>query len=212
MFKYPVACVVCLDGPGHLVSHLLGIQCFEVAQKITLFGKMALDGRYMGVTSIIMTTLDEDETFSLARYFPQVDGYILRILEEEIHEITSYQFLLLVMIWNTLGSAILLGEMAAIIVGIRKALQRPYDSRSTVILAPLSSKMLHLTEASCARGYGTFAEREVIKEEAIVTRNIMLTHLAVRSIFGQHNSKHIACARAAGDGQAAVGWLAPYDG
>jgi hypothetical protein len=214
MFEYPVPCYGCLDGPGHLVSHLMGRKYTEVTQKITLLGKVPLEGRYMQFDCIILSTLDEDETFSLSHYFPKLDEYILRTLEENIHEITRSQFLLLVAIWN-----IFKGPMrkepayaAAIIVGIRKALQRPHDPRSTVILAPLSVNILNFTGIVCASGVGTFAEREVIKKEATVTSNLMLSSLAARSIFGRQNGQRIFCARAVGDSQAAVGWLTPYTG
>jgi hypothetical protein len=214
MFRYPVPCPECFDGPGHLVSHLLNGHSFFVTQKVALFGKMQLEWRYMPATCIIMSTLDEDETFSLAGYLPDADGYILRTLEEEIHEIISSQFLILAMLWNTLGNVYVAfpGRLAAIIVGIRKALQLPYDSRSTIILAPLSLKMLRLRDELLAVGHGAFAEREVIKEEATVTINLMLTSLATRSIFGGQNGRRIFCARATGGGPAAVGWLAPCDG
>lgn len=161
-----------------------------------------------------MSTPSEDETFSLADYFPEADKYILRTLEEEIREIISSQFLLLVMVWNTLEGITFVypEDAAAIIVGIRKALRRPYDSRSAIILTPLSVKLLHLRDDISAKGYGAFAEREVIKEEATITSNFMLTILAARSIFGGQNGRRIFCARAVGDGQAAAGWLTPYDG
>jgi hypothetical protein len=214
MFKYQVPCDKCLDGPGHLVPHLLPRNNFKVTQTVTLFGKIRLEGRYMPVTCIIMSTLGEDETFSLAGYFLHVDKYILRTLEEEIHEIISSQFLLLVMVWNTLEShhVVLPEDAAAIIVGTRKALQRPYDSRSTIILAPLSLKILHLRDMISAQGFGTFTEREVVKEEATITIHLMLTSLATRLIFSGQNGRRIFCARAVGDVPAAVGWLAPYDG
>jgi hypothetical protein len=214
MFKYPVPCYKCLDGPGHLVSHLLRDYGFYVTQKVTLFNKIPLEGRYLQVTYIIMSTLDEDETFSLAGYFPNVEEYILRILEEDIKEVVCSQFPLLVMAWNNLTELLWMSpeEFAAIIVCIRKALQRPYDSRSTIILPALSPKLLHLRDDLLAKGYGAFAEREIIKKEATVTINLMFTNLATRSIFGGQNGRRIFCARAVGDGPAASGWLAPYDG
>jgi hypothetical protein len=82
VFTYQVPCYECLDGLGHLISHLLSGHIFRVTHDILLFGEISLKGRYMQVTSIIMGTLDEDETFSLAGCLHGVDEYILRILED----------------------------------------------------------------------------------------------------------------------------------
>jgi hypothetical protein len=213
IFKYPVSCSKCLDGPGHLLSHLLGRNLREVTQKITLFGKIQLEGRYMLVTCIIMSTLDEDETFSLAGFSPEVDEYIVRTLEEEIHEVMSSQFLLLVMIWNTLadGKWWSLGDLGGIVVGLRKALRLPYDPKATLVLGPLSLNLLHRGNDFLVKEYGTFAERELIKREITITSHLLLTNLAVRSIFGRLNSQQISCAQAVGDVPPALGWLPPYD-
>lgn len=214
MFTYPVLCPVCLDGPGHLVFHLLDVHCFTVTQKITLFEKVPLEGRIMPFIWIIMTTLFEDETLSLAGYFAEVDQGILRTLEEKIHEIASSQFLLLVMIWNTLEPFGLQWpeNVGAIVVGIGKALRLPYDPRATPILRPLSLKLRHIRNNLSARGYGSFAERELVAGETIITDQLLLTSLAVRSIFGRINSRFISCAQAVEDVQPALGWLPPYDG
>jgi hypothetical protein len=212
IFKYPVPCYECLDGPGHLVSHLLSGYQVRVTQRVTLFGKMLLEGRQMPVTCVIMSTLPEDETFSLAHYFLNADEYILRTLEEEIRKIIGCQFPLLLMVWNTLKQAewspVLLG---AIVVGISKALRLPYDPRATHILGPLSLMLLRVRNNVAARGYGSFAERELVEGEAIITSQFLLTNLAARSIFGQLNSRRIFCAQAVGNVQPALGWLPPHD-
>ena len=133
MFKHPVPCYGCLDGPGHLIAHLLSGHVFEVTQRMTLYGKMSLKGLYMPVTCIIMGALSGDESFSLAVYFPKVDEYILEKLEEEIHKITGSQFLLLIMTWNTLESVPVVYpvHVASIILGIRNALLCPTGYSST---------------------------------------------------------------------------------
>jgi hypothetical protein len=215
IFKYPVPCNGCLDGPGHLVSHLLNLAGYvEVHQKVTLFGKIPLRGRVMPVILAIIGTLSDGETLSLANYFSAAEDHILRTLEEDIRQVLSSQFHVLVMLWNALEQwePSYPEDTGAILIGIRRALQLPYDSRSTVILAPLSLKIAHLRTISSARGRGAFAEREVIKQQANATIRLVLTTLAVRSIFGRYNSQRIACARAVGDGQPAAGWLKPYDG
>jgi hypothetical protein len=168
----------------------------------------------MPVILAIIGTLSDDEAISLANYLPEAEEWILRTLEVDIREILSSQFYLLIMLWNTLEQLTLSypEDTGAILVGIRMALQLPFDCRSTTILAPLSLKIARLSDVSSATGDGTFAEREVIKDEANATRWLVLTTLAVRSIFGRYNWHRIACARAVGDGQPAVGWLQPYEG
>jgi hypothetical protein len=215
IFRYPVPCYKCLDGPGHLLSHLLGREYFAVTQKITLFGKIKLEGRPMQVTYIIMSTLSEDETFSLASYFPGVNKYIIRTLNEDIYETISSQFLLLVMIWNSLEGVfklILLNNLAAITVGIRQALRLPHDSKATFILGPLSLELLRLENDLSRRQYWSFTERELVRREARITSQLLLTNLAARLIFGRLNSHRISCAQATGEVQPALGWLPPYDG
>ena len=211
IFRYPVLCYGCLDGPGHLISHLLLEHYFAVTQKVTLFGKLPLEGRYMQVTCIIMSTPDADET--LAGYFPEVDEYILRALEVEIHEIISSQFLLFVLIWNTLEQARSMAplNLGAIVVGIRKALQLPDDPKATLILGPLSVRLLRIRNYLSTGGYRTFAERELVKREATMTSQLLLSNLAIRSIFGRLNSHRISCAQAVGDVPPALGWLPPHD-
>jgi hypothetical protein len=215
MFKYPVPCYGCLDGPAHLVSHLLSFANFiEVNQEVTLFDKIPLQGRFMPVILAIISTLFDDEALSLANYLPGAEEYILRTLEGDIRKILSSQFHLLVMLWNTLEQLALTfpENIGAILVGIRRALQLPYDSRSTAILSPLSLKIARLRDISSATVRTTIAERDVIKDEANATRWLVLTTLAVRSIFGRYNWHRIACARAVGDDQPALGWLKPYEG
>lgn len=211
IFEYPVPCYGCLDGPGHLISHLLTEHYFMVTQKVTLFGKLPLEGQYMQVTCIIMSTPDADET--LAGYFPKVDEYILRELKVEIHEIISSQFLLFVMIWNTLEQAesTVALNLGAIVVGIRKALQLPDDPKVTPVLRPLSLELLRIGNGLSTRRYQRFTERELVKREVTMTSQLLLTNLAVRSIFGRFNSHRISCAQAVGDIPPALGWLPPYD-
>jgi hypothetical protein len=215
IFKYPVPCYECLDGPGHLASHLLSLaEYVEVDREVTLFGKIPLKGRQMPVIPAIIGTLSDGEALALASYFPEAEEHILRILEGDIGRILSSQFDLLVMLWNTLEQQTLEfpEDIGAILIGIQTALQLPYDSRSTAILAPLSLKTAHLRDVSSAGVRRTIAERDVIKDEANATARLVLTTLAVRSIFGRCNRRRIACARAVGDDQPAVGWLKPYEG
>jgi hypothetical protein len=215
IFRYPVPCYKCLDGPGHLLSHLLGREFFAVSQKITLFGKIQLEGRAMLVTCIIMSALSEDGTFSLASYFPGVDRYILRTLEEDIRETISSQFLLLIMIWNNLERGFrwrLLNNLAAIVVGIHRALRLSHDPKATFILGPLSLELLRLESDLSTQGFWPFSERELVRGEARIASQLLLTNLAVRSIFGRLNSHRISCAQATGDVPPALGWLPPYDG
>jgi hypothetical protein len=212
IFKYPVPCGGCLDGPGHLVSHLLSLaDDVDIYRKVMLFGKIKERSMPVILAIIILT---DYEALSLAKYFPETEERILWILEEGIREILDSQFHLLVMLWNTLEQLTLSypEDTGSILVGIRKALQLPYDPRCTAILAPLSLKIARLRDVSSAMGDGAFAEREVIKEEANATRRLVLSTLAARSIFGRYNSHRIACARAVWDGQPAVGWLKPYEG
>jgi hypothetical protein len=214
MFKYPVSCYKCLDGAGHLVSHLLNGHMFKVTQSITLFGKIPLKGRHMSVTCIILSSLSEDEMFSLAGYFPGVDRYILQTLEEDIHEIIRSQLLLLIMIRNTLEEIETspLEGLAAIVVGIRHALRLPHDSKATFIFRPLSLGLLRFeSDLSRQRGW-SFAQRELVRGEARISSQLLLTNLAARSIFGRLNSRRISCAQATGDIPPALGWLPPYDG
>jgi hypothetical protein len=168
----------------------------------------------MLLTWIILGTLSEDEMCSLAGYFPEVDEYILRTLEEEIHNIINSQFLLLVMIWNTLEEArpSLPVNIGAIVGGIRKALRLPHDPKATFILGPLSLKLLRLESDLYTQGYRPFAGRELVRGEARITSQLLLANLAVRSIFGRLNSHRISCAQAVGGVQPALGWLPPYDG
>jgi hypothetical protein len=212
MFRYPISCYECLDGPGHLAFHLLS-GGFIVTQKITLFGKIPLEGRYMRVTCIILSSLDEDETFSLASYTPTIDEYFLRTLEEDIHEVTSSQFLLVVMIWNTLADNgwWSVRDLGGIVLGVRKALRLPYDPKATLVLGPLSLILLRRTNELLVKEYGTLAERELFKRETTITSHLLLTNLAVRSIFGRLNSHQISCAQAVGDVPPALGWLPPYE-
>jgi hypothetical protein len=215
IFKYPVPCTRCLDGPGHLVSHLMSLAGYVwVDQEVTLFGKIPLDGRNMPVILAIIGTRSDGEALSLANYFSGAEERILRTLEGDIRQVINSQFHLLVMLWNTLEQLTLSypENIGAILIGIRKALQLPYDSISTAILAPLSLKIAGLRDIISASGNGTFAEREVIKEEANATIRLVLTTLAIRSIFGRCNGQRIACARAVGDSQPALGWLKPYEG
>jgi hypothetical protein len=215
IFTYPVPCYGCLDGPGHLASHLLSLAGYvEVDREVTLFGKIPLKGRGMPVILAIIGTLPDGEALSLASYFPEAEEHILRILEGDIGKILSSQFDLLVMLWNTVEQKMLEFPevIGAILVGIRKALQLPYNSRSTSILAPLSLKIARLREVSSAEVRRTIAEREAINDEANATIQLLLTALAVRSIFGQCNRRRIACARAVWDSQPAVDWLKPYEG
>jgi hypothetical protein len=212
IFKYPAPCFECLDGPGHLVSHLLSGPYFEVTQRITLLGKIQLKGQTLQVPCIIMSTLCEDKAFSLARYFPEANEYIIRTLEEEIHEIISSQFLLLVMIWNTLEQFrySFPREIGAMVVGIRKALRLPYDPKATLILGPLSLKLQRIGNDLRVEGY-RFAERGLVEGEVTITSQLLRTNLAIRSIFGRLNSHRISCAQAVGEVQPALGWLPPYN-
>jgi hypothetical protein len=215
IFKYPVPCYGCLDGPGHLVSHLLNLADYVlVDQEVTLFGKIPLKGRLMPVILAIIGTLSDGEALSLANYFLDAEERILWTLEGDIKEILGSQLHLLALLWNTLERETLEypDDIGAILIGIRRALQLPYNSISTAVLAPLSLKIAGLRDIISASGNGTFAEREVIKQEANATIRLMLTTLAIRSIFGQCNGQRIACARAVGDDQPAAGWLKPYEG
>jgi hypothetical protein len=213
MFRYPVPCYECFDGPGHLISHLLSGHQLHVTQDVTLFGKIPLKGRYMRVLFIMLSTLSGDETFTLAGYFPKVDEYILQTLEEDIHEIARSQYLLFVMIWNTLANTAWWSpkEIGGIVVGVRKALRLPYDSKATFILGPLSMKLLRIGKDLARGAYGGLAERELVKREITITSQLLLANLASRSIFGRLNSHQISCAQAVGDAPPALGWLPPYD-
>jgi hypothetical protein len=212
MFKHPVLCRGCLDGPGHLAAHMLLTQHVGISQKVTLLGKIPLEGRYMSVKLVILISLFDGHASSSLSYLPGVEESIRWTLEEDIREIVASQFHLLVMIWNTLGveSFRWPKDVAAIVTGIHKALRLSYDSRSTLILAPLSLLILRLRDYFSAHGQGAFAERELVIEEATKVGDLLLTNLAVRSIFGRHNGRRIACARAVGDIQPALDWLAPY--
>jgi hypothetical protein len=210
IFKYPVPCLECLDAPCHLVSHLLSGPYFEVTQRITVLGKIQLKGQTLQVPCIIMSTLSENMAFSLAHYFPDANEYIIRTLEEEIHEITSSQFLLLVMIWNTsLDFGHRIWEVGAMVVGIRKALRLPYDPKATLILGPLSLKLQRVRDL-VAKEFPSI-ERDIVRREVTITTQLLLTNLALRLIFGRLNSHQISCAQAVGEVQPALGWLPPYD-
>jgi hypothetical protein len=214
IFQHPVPCYRCLDGPGHFSSHLLNAAGgnFEVAQQHTLFGAISLKGRYMPIILIIIITLSGGETPLLAGYFPQVEEHILQTLEEELEVAVNSQFYLLIMVWNSMEMPEGTGGFGAILVGIQMALKLPCDHRSTTILAPLSREIHRRSDNMLAPGFGSFTDRQLINEQATITSQLLLTTLAARLIFGRHNSHRIACARAMGDVQPAVGWLPTHEG
>jgi hypothetical protein len=168
----------------------------------------------MRVICIILSNLSGDEPFSLTGYYPGVDEHILRTLEEKINEVIRSQFLLLVMIWNTLAETGRWSpeDLGGIVVGVRTALRLPCDPKATLILAPLSLKLVRIGNDLPVGVFGTFAERELVKRETGIACQLLLTNLAVRSIFGRLNSYRISCAQAIGDVPPALGWLPPYDG
>ena len=67
-------------------------------------------------------------------------------------------------------------DIAAIVVGLLKALELPSDWRSTIILAPLSLKIRQVSDAMLAVGYRSLAEREFVAEQASITSQLLLAN------------------------------------
>jgi hypothetical protein len=215
IFRYPVPCHGCFDGPDHLVSHLLNQRDpVVVTQDLTLLGEIPLIGRHLAITLSVIGTLSSGEIPSLAIFLPEVDRYIVRGLEDHMNEILRSQFHPPTMVWNTIEMVWLKvpESVAAVLVGLQKALQLPPDGHSTVLLAPLSLVIRELSDHMLAARYRSLAEREFVAEQASITSRLLLTNLAVRSIFGRYNCNRVSCARAMGDVQPAAGWLPLYKG
>jgi hypothetical protein len=183
----------------------------QVSQKLTIFGKIELEGTLMAVPLIILSTIGCEAPSLASYYLENCQPHVLRMLEEDV---LCSQFHLLILVLNTIEllDPRLPAAVGAVLVGLQKALQLDSDERSTVILATLSLKILQLSHKMLAERHGSPAEREAVAEQAVITSQLLLTNLATRFIFGRHNCDRVSCARAVGDVRPAVGWLPLYEG
>ena len=101
-------------------------------------------------------------------------------------------------------------ELAAVSVCINKALDMPWDQRTTLIVHPLVACVLFLKDAMIRSACRAAQENEVASMEAGVAVNRLQSCLAREMIFGAQNVRLLACARTTGNWKPAVGWLPPH--
>jgi hypothetical protein len=215
IFRYPITCAACWDGPGHLVFHLFSVLWWRnYPKELTLFAAVPLEGRPMQVNCIIFCLLYSDEPLPLAGYFDRPDQQCVALLKEMIDKIKSSQLHLLAWILNVSRSfedrRVYSEDLAALLVGAQVAMKRPPEPTSAFILAPLSQTILRLRDKMLLLRARTYIEREAVSDQAARTSQLLLNNLATQLIFGRCNSQSISCARAMADICPASGWLPPW--
>jgi hypothetical protein len=214
IFRYPITCAACWDGPGHLLFHLFSVLSWRgYPKELTLFATVPLNGRVMEVNCIIFCLLHSDEALPLAEYFDRPDQQCVVLLNEMIDNIRSSRLHLLTWTLNVSRSFpgnVFSEDLAALLVGAQMAMEQPPEPASAFILVPLSQHLLQLRDRMLSYWRRTLVEREAVAEQATRTSQLLLSSLATQLIFGRSNGQSISCARAVVDICPAFGWLPPY--
>ncbi|KIM20823.1 hypothetical protein M408DRAFT_122873 [Serendipita vermifera MAFF 305830] len=205
LFQYPVNCTGCLDGPGHLLFHILKV--------VTPRGFVPKNPALVPTSptrshSLLLADSLNVNVFESVNTKPHLLDLSPRSLKLSQHQ-------LLTMAWNMSSPlqrkpANQLSELEQIILVIYDAIQCRHEPESVLLLAPLASRLLELRELSLAQGKGSFARRESASTSAIEISKILLTNLGSQFVFGLGNSRMVSCARATGDIRPALGWQPPY--
>lgn len=214
IFHYPVACYGCIDGPGHLLFHILdvGRPTAYLPMEHTVITS-AYGTRNASLLLLLTTWANTTPGFLRdIDIFERTDENSLNSLEGMMISLKASQYQVLSMIWNSLGhcSTGHLLEIELVIFAVRKALELRHEPESTSIFAPLASQILDLSEMSAAQGKLTYSKRELVQEEASKISRLLLTNLASHSIFGRGNGRSLSCAKATGVDQPALQWRRPY--
>jgi Family of unknown function (DUF6535) len=217
LFQYPINCGRCLDGPGHLLFHLLdAAEPRKLGWELIPFIDAPLNGRTMEVAPIVFCWWYADADLPLPLKGLLGDGPCLGELEKMFNSIKSSEHQLLTFIWNVSTSFededkyVFTEDLAAVLAGVRRALQLPPQPESINVLGALSLSISNLLERVQAEEYRASDERRMVSEAADITVNLLRSHVVHRAILGGRNNYILSCARATNSVQPAAGWLAPY--
>jgi hypothetical protein len=155
-----------------------------------------------------------DEPISLAEYFDAHDDQCVALLKGMIDDIKTSRLHLLVWTWNVSRAfedrSVYSEDLAALLIGVQVAMQRPPEPACVFVLASLSQIILRLRDKMLFSAARTLVEREAVADEANRTSQLLLSSLAALLIFGRRNSQSISCAQATTNVCPALGWLPPY--
>jgi hypothetical protein len=140
------------------------------------------------------------------------DGPCLRQLEGMLDSIKSSEYHLLTLIWNVSRALqdVFTEDLAAILAGVRRALQLPPQPESIKVLGPLSLSISHLLGKVHVQERRSLDERRTVSEAADITIKLLRCYTITRPIFGRRNNLMLSCARATEGIRPATGWLALY--
>jgi Family of unknown function (DUF6535) len=215
LFRYPIRCASCLDGPGHLLFHLLeGADSRRLGQELIPFIEAPSDGRMMEVALILLCMWCADADLPLPLNYVFGAGPCLRQLERMVDAAKSSEYNLLMFIWNVLTSfedkKVFTEDLAAILAGVHKMLQLPPQPESIRILGQLPLCISNLLGRVQGEEHRSLLERRRVSEVADITIKLLRNNMAIRPISGWRNNLMLSCARATNNVQPATRWLAPY--
>jgi hypothetical protein len=175
-------CNRCLDGPGHLLFHLLNaVQSSRLGRELIPFIQAPSDGRIMEVAPIVFCLWYADADLPLPLKRLLGDGPCLRELEGMFDSIKSSEYQLLAFIWNVStsfeGKKVFTEDLAAILAGVRRALQLPPQPESINLLGPLSLSISNLLGRVQAEEDRSRDERGMVSEAADVTFDLLRKHV-----------------------------------
>ena len=189
VFRFPVACAGCLDGPGHLLFHILDVTFPRsyLPSKIALVPSPAVTSSITRTSGLqmILYTGSAESSLRLDEFFERADKTSLQFLDEMLRSASHSQYQILAMAWNATSTLLQKAtghpaEVEVIIQAIRRALDLPYQPESTSIFSPLSSRMLEVRELCLNEGKGSYIQRDRVSREATEISRLLLNHLRSR--------------------------------
>jgi len=178
LFQYPIHCNRCLDGPGHLLFHLLDVaEPRKLGRELIPFIEAPVDGRIMEVALIVFCMWYADLLLPLDYLLG--NGPNLRQLEGMLDSVKSSEYQLLTFVWNVSTSFeaanknVFTEDLAAILAGVRRALQLPPQPESINILDPLSHSISNLLGRVQVEEHRSLDERRRVSEAADTTIKLL---------------------------------------
>lgn len=208
LFDCHIACPTCIDGPGHLLLHILDA-ALPCSYPKELRRHTSLSSQSSPLFIILSAWYTGDQIY-LDKLFDRANGNSLRLLNGSLDQIKTSQYHMLVLLWNTTyclrTKGIRQADLTHVLLGIQKALRLENEPESIPILPLLASNILDLRD----KVVGRFAQREAISKKAVMTSQAILSNLTSRKVHGRCNGKNMSCARATRNVSPAIGWHPPY--
>lgn len=206
IFRHPVHCPSCHDGPGHLLFHLLNVSTYYVAVlDLVLFkGTLEMNIHLTDVTLVMLSHWLTPNPITLMSMFEDAHEEHVEQVTAMLRDIETSQVQYLTFLWNLCrryrASWADSEEIAVVLACIERALELSDEDASVVILEPLASCLTDLRDRMLLHGTRRLEQARRVSVEVGRLCLELRSRVARRIVYGRMSRRLVSCVRGEGEG------------